>query len=141
MVGDIWAFSLSSLELNNAETKRVAASGGSRRQVLAGEGLKRCPLLKHELEGPAQLVTTRGYSTTMVISTMKNMAAASYLRRGGGVVETPDSRVKQRLVEGTGRMTLGSSSSKLSLSRSDYDPRTDTCVAALARKIREISSV
>ena len=48
--------------------------------------------------------------------------------------------INKAITNGTTK-TLGSSSSKLSLSRSDYDPRTDTCVAALARKIREISSV
>ena len=30
-VGDIWAYCLSALELQNAETKRVATSGVSRR--------------------------------------------------------------------------------------------------------------
>ena len=48
--------------------------------------------------------------------------------------------INKAITNGTTK-TLGSSSSKLSLSQSDYDPRTDTCVAALARKIREISSV
>ena len=128
-------FSLSSLELNNAETKRVATSNGARRLELSSAGTKRCPLGPGQ-SGPAMLIPTVGYSTTMVISTMKTMAAANYLRRGGGDIETPDSRVKARLTDGTGRMTLGSSGSKLALLRADYDPRNDSCVAALARIIR-----
>jgi hypothetical protein len=108
LVGDIWAFSLSSLELNNAETKRIASSSGTRRLEISTAGVKRCPL-GEGVKGPSQLVATGGYNSTLVISTMKTMAAANYLRRGGGDVETPDSRVKQRLTEGTGRMSLGSS--------------------------------
>ena len=34
-VGDIWRFCLSSLELQNAETKRVAKSGGSCRKQMS----------------------------------------------------------------------------------------------------------
>eukprot|EP00965_Chrysotila_dentata_P180859 5970043-Pleurochrysis_carterae.AAC.1 len=33
-VGDVWAVDLSPLELQNAETKRVASSSGSKRLVL-----------------------------------------------------------------------------------------------------------
>ena len=66
------------------------------------------------------------------------MAISNYLRRGGGVIEKPDSRTKERLTDGTGRMSLGSSGPKLALVQSDYDPRNDTCVATLARKIRDI---
>eukprot|EP00965_Chrysotila_dentata_P068767 2272310-Pleurochrysis_carterae.AAC.1 len=36
-VGDVWAVDLSPLELQNAETKRVATTSGSRRLVLAKE--------------------------------------------------------------------------------------------------------
>ena len=139
LVGDVWAFSLSSLELNNAETKRVASSNGARPLELSSAGTKRCPLKEGHV-GPAILAPTVGYGTTMVISTMKTMAAANALRRGGGVIETPDSRVKARLTEGTGRMTLGSSGPKLALLRSGYDPRKDSCVAALARLIRDKSA-
>jgi hypothetical protein len=136
LAGDLWAFSLSSFELNNAETKCVASSNGARRLELSSAGTKRCPLKEGHV-GPAVLAPTVGYGTTMVISTMKTMAAANYLRRGGGIVETPDTRVKQRFTNGTGRVSLGSSGPKLSLARMEYDPRNDTCVAALARRIRE----
>ena len=37
-VGDVWAFNLSPLELQNAETKRTANSGGSRRLQMSSEG-------------------------------------------------------------------------------------------------------
>jgi hypothetical protein len=87
---------LSSLELNNAETKRVASANGSRGLELSDGGMKRCPLGEGQA-GPGNLVVTKGNSTTMVLSTMRTMAAANYLRRGGGVIETPDSRTKGRL--------------------------------------------
>ena len=73
----------------------------------------------------------------MVISTMKTMAAANYLRRGGGIIETLHTRVKQRFTNGTGCVSLGSWGPKLPLARMEYDPRNDTCVAALARKVLE----
>eukprot|EP00965_Chrysotila_dentata_P167457 5530108-Pleurochrysis_carterae.AAC.1 len=38
-LGDVWAVDLSPLELQSAETKRVATSSGSKRVVLATENL------------------------------------------------------------------------------------------------------
>ena len=38
LVGDVWATDLSPLELQNAETKRVAESSGSRRLELSKSG-------------------------------------------------------------------------------------------------------
>ena len=43
-VGDVWAFCLSALELQNAETKRVASSSGSKHLTTTAAGQKRCPL-------------------------------------------------------------------------------------------------
>ena len=40
-VGDIWAGDLSPLELQNAETKRVAESSGARNLELTSEGQMR----------------------------------------------------------------------------------------------------
>ena len=37
-VGDVWSTDLSPLELQNAETKRVAESGGSRRLEFTAAG-------------------------------------------------------------------------------------------------------
>eukprot|EP00965_Chrysotila_dentata_P129367 4276276-Pleurochrysis_carterae.AAC.3 len=40
-VGNVWAVDLSPLELQNAETKRVATFSGSKRLVLSTEGYQR----------------------------------------------------------------------------------------------------
>ena len=40
-VGDIWAYCLSALELQNAETKRIATSGGSRRLQMSSQRVRR----------------------------------------------------------------------------------------------------
>ena len=79
LVGDIWAFSLSSLELNNAETKRVATSNGARRLELSSAGTKRCSLGLGQSR--ASDADSNGWiqHTTMVITTMKTMAVANYL--------------------------------------------------------------
>ena len=60
-VGDVWAYNLSPLELQNAETKRTASSSGSRRLQLSSTGQMR-PAMRRT--GPSNLVTTTGYSTT-----------------------------------------------------------------------------
>ena len=59
-VGCVWAVNVSPLELQNAETKRVAESGGSRRLTLSTEGMMRQPMRGVQHEGPARLVKTRG---------------------------------------------------------------------------------
>eukprot|EP00965_Chrysotila_dentata_P167458 5530108-Pleurochrysis_carterae.AAC.2 len=48
-------------------------------------------------EGPAQMVKTKGYSTTMALSTLKNLLATQQLRRGEGLVSFPESRRDERL--------------------------------------------
>eukprot|EP00965_Chrysotila_dentata_P037668 1252815-Pleurochrysis_carterae.AAC.1 len=53
-VGDVWAVDLSPLELQNAETKRVATSSGSKRLVLTTEGFQRQPM-RGKSEGPARM--------------------------------------------------------------------------------------
>ena len=88
-------------------------------------------------EGPARLVPTRGYSTTMALSTLKNMLSAQYLRRGDGIFATPASRRAARLF-GTGRLTRGSTGVKLEKLMGDgYEPALDTCVSAFVRLLKE----
>ena len=83
-MGDIWALDISPLELQNADTKRVADKIGARRLELSTSGARRVePRSGH---GPANLVTTSGYATTLAISTMRNLLATRALRRGDGVV-------------------------------------------------------
>ena len=87
-------------------------------------------------QGPEQLVKTKGYSTTMALSTLRKLLATQYLRRGDGILTTPESRRKERLfgASGTGRLTCGSTGVKLEKLRGDgYNPRDDTCMAAFIR--------
>ena len=68
------------------------------------------------------------------------MLATQVLRRGDGVIATPDSRRKERLfgVHGHGRTKYLSSGIKLENLRSpDYDPRSDSCVKACIRLLKE----
>ena len=50
---------------------------------------------------------TTGYSTTMALSTLRKLLGTQYLRRGDGILTTPESRRKERLfgASGTGRLT------------------------------------
>ena len=136
LVGDAWAFGTSSLELLNADTKRTAAVIGSKRQELSAEGKSIVPM-RGVKEGPARLITTAGHGTTMCISTLNNMLAKEQLRSGNGLFVIPDSRRKERLLYGSGRLTLGSTGVKLgSIGHDDhYNPRVDTCLEAFIRVI------
>ena len=80
-VRDVQAYSLSPLELQNAETKRTANTGGARRLTLSKSGEARKPL-RGSTQGPMQLVQTKGYSTTMALSTLRKLLATQLLRRG-----------------------------------------------------------
>ena len=94
-VGDVWAVGIQDLELQNAETKRVASSSGARRLQMSDTGLAHAPL-KSKV-GPSALVTTKGYSTSMAVSTLRALLAGQYLKRGDGIIALPDSRRTQRL--------------------------------------------
>ena len=62
-----------------AHTKRVAERGGSRTLELRDEGKARAQL--KSAEGPARLVDTKGYSTTLAISTFRKVEAVQILRQ------------------------------------------------------------
>ena len=137
-VGDVWAVNLSPLELQNAETKRTARSNGSRRLTVSISARSR-PSLRGA-SGPAKLIATKGCGTSASLSVLKHMLATQVLRRGDGVIATPDSRRKERLfgVHGHGRTKYLSSGIKLENLRSpDYDPRSDSCVKACVRLMKE----
>ena len=91
-LGDIWAVDLSALELHNAEAKRAAENSGSRRLEMSSSGKARQPLISSAsgLQGPARLVNTKGYSTTMAISVMKHLLMLNVLRRGDGLYHVSD---------------------------------------------------
>lgn len=90
----------------------------------------------HLTPPPAKLVETKGYSTTMALSTFRKVEAAQILRRGaGGEVQIPASRVSQRVFGegGPGRSKALSTGLHMSQLGDGYDPRADTCLAAFAR--------
>ena len=90
-VGDIWRYCVSALELQNAETKRVAKTGGSCRQQMSSTGQTRRSGRTDTMEG---VVTANiGYATTQCISTLRKLLGASQLRRGDGVIAFADSRI------------------------------------------------
>ena len=128
-VGDIWAYCLAALELQNAETKRVAASGGSRRLQMSSSGQTRRKSRTDTVGGVA--TATVGYATTMAISTLRKLLGQQMLRRGDGVLALPDSRRKERLL--AGRTKLASKEVKMEVLMRDYNPREDTCVRAFVR--------
>jgi hypothetical protein len=132
-VGDVHAFNVSPLELQNAETKRVATTGGARNITYRTEGKKRATL--QVKQGPARLVTTKGCHTSMAKSTLNKLLAANMLRRGDGIHTTPASRRTERLFGATGNGRTKSVAAGLKHERlaSDYDPRADTVVKAFIR--------
>ena len=73
----------------------------------------------------------------MVLSTLKHMLATSGLRRGDGEYTTPPSRLKERLfgATGTGRSTLRSAGQSKAKREANYDPRSDSVLAAYIRLI------
>ena len=144
LVGDVWAFGTSALELMNADTKRLASALGSKHQELSTSGKTIVSLRGKEgdcQEGPARLVNTKGHGTTMCISTLKNMLAKQQLRAGEGIFGIPDTRRRDRLLYGSGRLTLGSTGVKMEGLDCDdhYDPQADTCLAAFIRVIAGIA--
>lgn len=141
-VGNVHSVNLSPLELHNAETKRTAQTGASRRLTTSTSGECRFPM-RGSQQGPERLVQTKGYSTSMSLSTLKKLLTLRYLRRGDGIIATPDSRRKERLfgVAGTGRSTRMCTNVKLEKLRgSGYEPEADTCLSAFIRLLAVASS-
>ena len=129
-VGDIWRYCVSALELQNAETKRVAKSGGSCRQQFSTAGTTRRSGRADNVEGV--VTATVGYATTQCISTLRKLLGASMLRRGDGIIALPENRRKERLL-GVGRTKLNSKLAKMEVLTRDYNPRLDTCIKAFVR--------
>ena len=137
-LGNPWAVDLSPLELQNAETKRTATAGGSKHLELGATTMVRAPQMKLA-EGPAMLVERKGYGTTMSISTLQNLSACQYLRRGDGIAAFEDSRRKERLFGMRGRtkpMPAGDNEAKRNAD--EYNPLTDTCIKAFVRLLTEM---
>ena len=133
-VGDVWRYDASPLELQNAETKRIASASASARLTFGAAGEARKPL-RGDKQGPANLVKTKAYSTTMALSTLRNLLSKQYLRRGDGIISIPDSRRRERLFGDLGRSKLRSAGIKheIRLADPEYRPRDDTCLRAFVR--------
>lgn len=116
-VGDADRCGTSPLELHNADAKRAAVSSGARNLTFT-ENQKR-----HK------------NATTMAISTLNNLLALQYLRKGDGTISLPDGRRKERLFGegGTGRLTCAGGVKV----EPEYDPRADTCINAFVRLLSE----
>ncbi|KAL1522538.1 hypothetical protein AB1Y20_017525 [Prymnesium parvum] len=85
-VGDVWAFGTSPLELQNADTKRVAADVGARN---------------------IKFLKVTENATTMSLSTFQHVLTTQHLRSGEGERKMIDSRRRERVfgTEGSGRLT------------------------------------
>ena len=83
-------------------------------------------------EGAAPLVITKGYKSTMAISTMQHMLAAQHLRQPDVEHSLPESRRKARLLL-AGRTKLERVGVKHCVRDRDYDPGSDTCIEAFGR--------
>ena len=131
-VGDVWATDLSALELNNAEVKRVASSGGARRLTTSGPSEKLVPQ-PEGTEGPDQLVKLKAYTTTAALSTLRKLLAKGYLKRGDGVASIPEARRTQRLFSEGRTKATRAGECKMELLGVGYHPRHDTCIKAFVR--------
>ena len=134
LVGDVWACDLSPLELQNAETKRVASSAGSRRIEFTAEGQTLVGMRGGQY-GPERLVKVQMYSTTMALSTMNNLLVTNALRRSDGPCQIlyPESRRAERLFGEKGRTKSLSSQIKMEKIGVDYYPWEDACLKAFVR--------
>ena len=101
-----WAYGTTALELQNAETSEWHATLALNAAELTPTVKMVIPMKKGKSEGPARLVTTKGYSTTNAVSTLNALLTTNYLRRGDGIFKVVDSRRRERLfgINGSGRI-------------------------------------
>ena len=138
-VGDVWATDLSKLELQNADTKRTASQGGARNLTFRKSTTTIAPQRKWT-EGPAAIIHTAGYYTSMAVSTMRKLLGKRYLSEGDGLWRTPLSRQRERLFgeAGSGR-TSGRRKLKVPTMH-DIPPRDDSCLSAFVRLLAAIAT-
>ena len=134
LVADPNDFDLSALELQNAETKRVFESAGSRHMTFAGS----IEVHRKDKDGVVQLLTTTkrgalisGSRGSTSVSILTHLLSTGYLRRGDGLYTMPDSRRSERLFGDNARGRT--SNIKLEVPQAPgYKPEKDSCVRALA---------
>ena len=102
---------------------------------------RRVSLLLQYLFGPMRLTDTVKKGTTMVISTLNFLLTRGVLRRGDGLVSTPDASAAAPSGSlgsqgSAGRMSLASAGVKLeTLAGPGYDACGDTCIKAFVRRM------
>ena len=138
-VGDVWATDLSPLELQNAESKRKAESGGSKRIEFTAAG-QTLVGMRAGKSGPMPLTQRKEYSTTLALSVLNNLLITQRLRRGDGPIQYPSSRRADRLFGEEGRTKRKSTHIKLEKLGQDYDPAEYTCIKAFIRMMAAAAS-
>ena len=89
------------------------------------------------------VIEAKAYSTTMSLSTLRNLLAQRALRTGYGLedlrVRGIESRRRERIfgADGPGRSSRLAAGIKLEKIGDDYDPRADTCLRAFVRLCAE----
>ena len=135
-VGDVWAHDLSALELQNAESKRVFETGGSRHLQMTEQGTTH---KKAAGDSEHRIIATKGYGATAATSVLTKMIALQTLRGGDGMYSTPASRRAERLFGD--KMTGWSKLIKFEFAAANpwggfvYDPTKDSCVEAFVRML------
>ena len=119
----------------------MADSSGSRRLVFTGSSTGKARL---DSRGAplGQVVETKKYSTTMAVSTLRNLLSDRALRTGYGIedlrVRAIESRRRERVfgAGGPGR-SKAPRAVKPEKVGDEYDPRTDTAMRAFVRLLAE----
>ena len=137
-LGNINKPNMQSLECLNAEVKRTARSNASKRIECSVDGEAQVGPRKPGVEGPANLLQTKGYSSSLSTQVVSFMMGKQKLRRSGEGIAT---RVATRLfgvVGGgkTGRSTRARVGAKLEHMDADYDPELDSALAAFVRTLK-----
>ena len=134
-LGDMWAYSMGSLELLNAVVKRAARCGASRGRLATKEGTTTRRAVKGDYP-KGRIQKTRGYRSSMSFQIMAKLVGANALRRAGSGIAT---RTAERLFGGTsdGRAFLknGALPGLANFGKIFLEPELDTCVEALARML------
>ena len=130
-VGDVWAYDLSALELQNAESKRCFESGGCRHLQMSSAGTQ----YRKGADGEYTHVPTKGYGATAATSVLTKLIAQQTLRAGDGMYATPASRQGERLFGETGLGRSRLMKREGSTPERDYNPEQDTCLDAFVRML------
>ena len=126
--------------MQNAETKRVATTGGSRRIEFTAAG-KTVVGMRGDQQGPVRITDRKAYSTSMALSTMNNLLVTQRLCRGDGPFQYPVSRKSERLFGEHGRSKRKSTRIKLEKLGCEYNPAEDTCIKAFVRLMAQAAAM